>query len=263
MAVTHFESVGRPHIDAYEVRTIGTADLKDALREGWADFMDRRGDLLFIGIVYPLIGLIAAIVALQGSLLYLLFPIATGIGLLGPAAAVGFYELARRRDRGLASDWSHFLDVVKRPAFDSILAVATLLVVIFAAWLVAAAALYLGLMGPEPVTVGSFLTRLFTTVEGWALILIGNLVGLMFSALVLAVSVVSMPMLVDKDVGARAAVGTSVEAVRLNTGVMARWGLIVAGLLVLGSIPFFVGLAVVLPVLGYSTWHLYTKVVVR
>ena len=104
---------------------------------------------------------------------------------------------------------------------------------------------------------------MFGTPEGWALIVIGNLVGLAFAALVLTLSVVSMPMLVDCDVDARTALDTSVRAVMMNKGPMARWGLIVAALLVLGSIPAFVGLAVVLPVLGYATWHLYAHTVVR
>ena len=262
MAVARIEGVDRP-AEAFEVRTIGAADVKDALRQGWADFMERRGDLIFVGIIYPLIGFLAAIVALRGSLIPLFFPLAMGIGLLGPVAAVGFYEMARRREQGLESDWSHFLDVAKRPAFDSIGAVAGLLLVIFFAWLAVAAALYVTLMGPTPESVGHFLTRLFTTPEGWALIVIGNLVGFVFAVTVLTVSVVSLPMLVDKDVDARTAVATSVHAVMANKGEMLRWGVIVAALLVIGSIPFFVGLAVVLPVLGYATWHLYTKLVVR
>jgi len=262
MAIAHIEGMERP-AEAHEVRSIGTADLTDALREGWADFMDRRGDLIFAGVIYPVVGFVAAIVALQGPVLHLLFPLAAGIALLGPAAAVGFYELARRREQGLEANWSHFLDVTRRPAFDSLMIVTGLLLVIFGAWLIIAAALYLGLMGIPPETPGAFLTQLFTTPEGWALIVLGNLIGIVFAVVVLTVSVVSMPMLVDKDVDARVAVATSIRAVAANKGVMLRWGIIVAALLVLGSIPFFVGLAVVLPVLGYATWHLYTKLVAR
>lgn len=262
MAIAQVEGIDRP-AQALEVRTITTADLGAALREGWGDFMDRRGDLIFVGIIYPMVGFIAAIVALRGSLIPLFFPLAAGISLLGPAAAIGFYELARRREQGLAADWSHFLDVTKRPAFDSIAVVTGVLLAIFGAWVTAAATLYFALMGPAPESVGAFVSRLFTTPEGWALIIAGNLLGAAFAAAVLAVSVVSMPMLVDKDVDARTAVDTSLSAVSANRGVMLRWGLIVAALLIVGSIPFFVGLAVVLPVLGYATWHLYTKLVVR
>ena len=262
MAIAHVEP-GERVADQYEVRTIGTAELRESLAQGWADLLERRGDLIFVGLIYPLVGIAAAIMALGGSLIPLLFPIAMGIALLGPAAAVGFYELARRREQGLESGWAHFLDATRRPAFDSLIVVTALLFVIFLAWLVVAAGLYSALMGPAPESVATFVTRLFTTWEGWTLIVVGNLAGILFAALVLTVSVVSMPMLVDKDVDARTAIATSMHAVAANKGVMLRWGIIVAALLVAGSIPFFVGLAVVLPVLGYATWHLYTKLVVR
>lgn len=245
------------------IRTIGAADIRAALSEGFSDFLDRRGDLLFIGLIYPLVGLVAATVSLGGALLPLFFPIAAGIALLGPLAAIGFYELARRREDGQDAGWSHFLDIRKRPSFDAIQVVAGVLLVIFLAWLAVAAALYSALMGAAPEGIGDFVTRLFTTPEGWALILLGNLAGLAFAVIVLAVSVVSLPLLVDRDVGAGTAIATSVRAVRANKAVMLRWGATVAVLLVLGSLPLFMGLAVVLPWLGYATWHLYTKLVDR
>lgn len=249
---------------AAPVRTIASRDLGEVLRQGWSDFLAMRGDLVFVGMLYPIVGIVAATVTLGGALLPLFFPIAAGIGLLGPLVAIGFYELARRREQGLDSRWTHFFEVRRRPAFDGIGAVAALLLTLFALWIVAAALLYIGLWGTEaPSSVGAFLTRLFTTAEGWALILLGNAIGLGFAIAVLAISVVSLPMLVDCDVEARAAVRTSIAAYRANKGVMLRWGFTIAALLVLGSIPLFIGLAVVLPWLGYATWHLYTRLVDR
>ena len=246
------------------VRKITNADANAALREGWADFMDMRGDLIFVGLIYVLVGIVAATAIVGGPLLPLLFPILTGVGLLGPVAAIGFYEMARRRERGLQSNWQHFLDVRRRPGAEDIAAIAALLVGIFVAWLFVASGLYIALFGWwEPPSIGAFLGRVFTTPEGWALILIGNAIGLAFSALVLGISVVSLPMLVDCNISASQAVSTSWRAAKANPGVLFRWGLIVAALLVLGSIPFFVGLAAVLPWLGYATWHLYTKLVDR
>jgi uncharacterized membrane protein len=261
MAVAHTASAASSSLP---VRRIADADLTASLREGWRDFMAMRGDLIFLGLLYPVIGLIAAAVSLGGSLIPLFFPIAAGIGLLGPLAAIGFYELARRREAGLESDWSHFLDVRKRPAIDDIGIVAGVLLCLFLLWVIVAAAMYVALWGPAaPPSLGAFLSRLFTTREGWMLILLGNAVGALFAVAVLALSVASMPMLVDRDVNAGVAMRTSVAAVRANFPLMIKWGLIVAALLVVGSIPVFVGLAVVLPWLGYSTWHLYTRLVDR
>lgn len=263
MATTQTHQTTAAAAPQVPVKTISAADLRAALREGFSDFLDKRGDLLFIGLLYPLIGLVAATVSLGGALLPLFFPLAAGIGLLGPVTAIGFYELARRREQGQDAGWSHFLDVRKRPSFDAIQVVASVLLVIFLAWLASAAALYSALMGAAPESIGSFLTRLFTTPEGWALIVLGNLVGVAFAVVVLAISVVSLPMLVDRDMDAGTAIATSVRAVRANKAVMLRWGATVAALLVLGSLPLFLGLAVVLPWLGYATWHLYTRLVDR
>jgi len=267
-------SESRPADSEIPVRKITSADADAALREGWADFMSMRGDLIFVGLLYPLIGIVAAVAISGGQLLPLLFPIIAGIGLLGPVAAIGFYEMARRREQGLESNWPHFFDVRKRPARDEIAAVAALLLFIFGLWLVAAGLLYVFLWGFEtpaaqafvwyaPHSFSEFVTRLFTTPEGWTLIVVGNLIGLAFAAVVVATSVVSLPMLVDCNVSAAEAVSTSWRAARANPGVLFRWGVIVAALLVLGSIPLFIGLAAVLPWLGYSTWHLYAKLVDR
>lgn len=246
------------------VRTLSSRDLNLSLREGWNDFLSMRGDLIFVGLLYPLIGTVTAAVTLGYDLLQLFFPIAAGISLLGPIVAVGFYELARREEAGLHSNWSHFFDFVKRPSADGLGAVAALLVLIFGLWMAVAQGLFAVLWGmTAPDSIGTFLSRLFTTTEGWTLIVVGNLIGAGFAVLVLAISFVSLPMLVDCNVEARTAVDTSIRAFRANKGLMIRWGLTVAVLLVLGSIPLFIGLAVVLPWLGYATWHLYTHVVDR
>lgn len=262
MALTQVMT-GAPAAPEIPVRTIGAADLNWALREGFGDFLARRGDLIFVGLIYPLIGFAAAAFSLGSALIPLFFPIVAGIGLLGPVAAIGFYELARRREAGIEAGWSHFFDVIRRPSIESILGVTAILLLIFFAWLAAAWILYAAFMGAPPSSVFDFLRRLFTTPEGWGLILVGNLVGLGFAAAVLTLSVVSLPMLVDCNTYARTALSTSIRAVAANKGVMTRWGVIVALLLVAGSIPAFVGLAFVMPWLGYATWHLYTRLVDR
>ncbi len=247
------------------VRKIGNDDLLWSLRQGLADFGAMRGDLLFAGVIYTVIGLAAVVMTTNAPLMPFFLPVVAGVGLLGPIAAVGFYELARRRENGdTADNWSHFLDFRTRPSADDIGIVAGLLLVIFALWLLAAGALYVGLLGWwAPNSVGHFLNEIFTTARGWALILVGGIIGAIFGWFVLALSVVSTPMLIDCDVSAAQAVSVSWRAAQANKAEMIRWGLIVAVLLVLGSIPLFVGLAFVLPWLGYSTWHLYTRLVDR
>ena len=250
------------------VRNITSEDLNISLRQGLDDFLEMRGDLIFVGLLYPLIGILAALFTSQGALPFFL-PIVAGVGLLGPVAAVGFYELARRREAGLVSNWSHFLDVRKRPAIDDMGIVAGLLLAIFALWLLAAGALYVAFFGWEAFgwtahnTIGGFLRDVFTTPPGWGLIVTGLIVGAIFGWIVLAISVAALPMLVDCNVGASQAVSASWRAAHANKPQMIRWGLIVVGLLVLGSIPLFIGLAFVLPWLGYSTWHLYTRLIDR
>jgi uncharacterized membrane protein len=257
-------SVQQPASAGIPVRKVTAADLRWSLRSGWQDFMAMRGDLLFVGILYPVIGLAAAVMTTNGPLMPFFLPIVAGVGLLGPIAAIGFYELARRREDGLESGWGHFLDVRKRPSAEDLGIVGSLLLGLFALWLLAAGALYVALFGwATPTSITGFIGTILTSPRGWALMVAGAAVGAVFGWLVLALSVASMPLLVDCDVGAGQAVSASWRAAHANAGVMMLWGVIVVALLVLGSIPLFVGLAAVLPWLGYSTWHLYTRLIDR
>lgn len=246
------------------IRKITLHDLRMALAQGWNDFLDKRGDLVFIGLIYPIAVLLGTLYVLNVSILPLIFPIAAGSVLFGPVAASGFYELARRRELGLDARWRHFLDVLRGPAAEPLFALTSVIAGLFMLWILAAWYINLMTMGTDaPDTLLAFLQATLTTPEGWSMIVIGNLVGLGFAIAALAISVISFPMLIDRPVSWTVALRTSVRVTWHNPVTIAAWGLIVVGLLVLGAIPALVGLAVVLPVLGYSTWHLYTLAVER
>jgi uncharacterized membrane protein len=246
------------------VRRIELADLREALARGLSDLGAYRSDVIILCMIYPVAGLVLAWLAFGYNLLPLVFPLASGFVLIGPVAAVGLYEISRRREQGVDITWVDAFGVVRAPAFGAIVVLGLVLLAIFLLWLAAAQAIYLVTLGPEPpASIGAFVRDVFTTGAGWALIAMGCSVGFLFAALVLTISVVSFPLLLDRDVGLYTAVATSVRAVVANPGPMAVWGLIVAGGLAIGSIPLLLGLILVMPVLGHATWHLYRKVVPR
>ncbi|MBC7504990.1 MAG: DUF2189 domain-containing protein [Sandarakinorhabdus sp.] len=250
------------------VRELTTADLKWALAQGWSDFLAKRGDLIMLPFIYPLVGVLASVVAFNANLLPLIFPLAGGFALVGPIAAAGFYELARRREAHLDASWWHFLDPLKGRSRLPFAMLTIMLAAIFIAWMGAAQAIYgltLGTLAPADAS--AFVRDLFATSQGWTMIVAGNLVGALFAIITLALSAFSFPMVVDKSSSggteAAAAVATSVRAFQRSPGVMIGWGIRVALILLLAAIPLFVGLMVALPVLGYATWHLYTRAVQR
>jgi len=246
------------------VRRIGVADLGEALAKGVQDFGAYRTDVIFLCVIYPVIGLVLGRLAFGAGLLPLLFPLAAGFALLGPLAAVGLYEMSRRRERGEEVSWATAFGVVHAPSFAAIFMLGLVLMAIFLLWLATAETIYAHTLGPaQPASLGAFLSAVLTTGPGWALIGIGVSAGFCFALLVLTIGAVSFPLLLDRDAGIDTAVSTSVRVCAANPGPMAAWGLIVAGLLALGSLPLFVGLIVVLPILGHATWHLYRKTVAR
>jgi uncharacterized membrane protein len=246
------------------IHHISVHDLRDVLARGIDDFMAYRTDVMFLCIIYPLAGLVLAVSAFNYDFAPLLFPLVSGFALLGPVAAVGLYEMSRRREQGKEASWADALGVVATPAFGEIVVLGLILIGIFLLWLVTAYTIYKVTMGNEGVvSFSAFYHDVFTTAEGRALMVVGIGVGFLFAVLVLMISVVSFPMLLDRDVGLYTAVATSVQAVLVNPIPMAVWGLIVAGALVLGSLPVLLGLIIVMPVLGHATWHLYRKVVSR
>jgi uncharacterized membrane protein len=250
-------------LDIPAVRKIGPHDLADALANGIDDFAAMPSHAIFLCLIYPIVGFFLGGLTFGYNVLPLFFPLAAGFALIGPIAAVGLYELSRRRERGLDAHWTHAFDVLRSPSLGAIVVLGCVLTGFFLAWLASAQMLYESLFGVmPPSSFSQFVSDVFTTPAGYSLVLWGNLIGFLFAVCVLAISAVSFPLLIDRDVGAATAVATSVRVVMTNPATMALWGLIVAALLVAGSLPAFIGLAVVMPVLGHATWHLYRKAVV-
>jgi uncharacterized membrane protein len=238
------------------------SDLRDALAKGVDDFYAMPTHAMFLCIIYPIVGFVLARLTFGYSVLPLLYPLMSGFALVGPVAALGLYEMSRRKEAGLETSAGNALDVLESSSVGAIAALALLLLAIFMIWVAVANAIYIANLGyAPPASVATFLHEVLTTPAGWALIVVGNGVGLLFAILVLTISVVSFPLLLDRDVGAAVAVLTSIRVVAHNPTTMMVWGLIVGALLVIGSLPLFFGLTVVMPILGHATWHLYRKAV--
>src|SRR5579859_1172811 len=265
MASTYHDNVSsqaQPVEAAPEIRTIGLSDLHQALKLGWEDFKAVPSHAIILCVIYPVLGLLLARAAFGYAVIPLLFPIAAGFALVGPFAALGLYELSKRREQGKdASAWNA-LDVLRSPSFGAMLGLGTLLLALFVTWVATAQAIYIAVFGYGGATsVSDFVTRVLTTPQGWWLIIVGCGAGFLFALVALCVSVVSFPLMLDRHASAGEAMVTSIRLAAKNPVTIAAWGLVVAALLIVGSLPLFLGLAVVIPVLGHATWHLYREAI--
>ena len=244
------------------IRTIGMSDLQQALRRGWEDFKAVPSHAIILCVIYPVLGLVLARTTFGYAVVPMLFPLAAGFALLGPFAALPLYELSSRRERGEEPSAWDALDVVRSPSFGAMLGLGTLLLALFVTWVATAQAIYVAVFGYEGASgVSDFVQRVLTTPQGWWLIVVGCGVGFLFALVALCISIVSFPMMLDRHAGAGEAMVTSIRVAARNPVTIAAWGLIVAALLVAGSIPLFLGLAVVIPLLGHASWHLYRAAV--
>jgi len=260
--VTSMTQGGPDTAAAPVIRTIGLSELHRALQRGWEDFKAVPSHAIVLCIIYPVLGLMLARAVHGYSVLPLLFPLAAGFALLGPFAALGLYEMSRRRERGEQATAWDAIEVVRSPSFGAMLGLGVLLLALFVTWVATAQAIYIAAFGYAGASgVSDFAERVLTTPQGWWLIVVGCGVGFLFALVALCISVVSFPLMLDRHAGAGDAMVTSLRAVARNPVPMAAWGLIVALLLVAGSLPAFLGLAVVIPLLGHATWHLYRETI--
>jgi uncharacterized membrane protein len=245
------------------IRAIGFADLRAALKAGIADFGAFRTDVIMACLLYPIIGGCLIWIAIHRAILPLAFPLVSGFALVGPVAAIGLYELSRRRERGQPAAWSDMFAVLKAPGFGAILLLGAGLMILFLGWLLVAWLTYAVTMGTQtPDSTLAFFRDVLTTPGGWLMIVIGIPLGFVFALVALSISIVSFPLMLDRDVGLPRAVVTSVRLTRQSPVTVLTWGGIVVAGLVLGALPLLLGLAVTLPILGHATWHLYRRAIV-
>lgn len=246
-----------------KVRKIGLPDLWECLRKGYDDFGAKPvSAVLLLAVYYPLAALIFTLFAFDQELRYLLFPLVAGFTLFGPIAAIVFFAMSRAREQGEAMRWRSAFRFIHSSSFAPILALSILMTLLYLAWLYFAELIYFGIFGTMPAeSVSTFIGQLFTTQPGWQLIAYGNFVGFLFAFAAIALSLVSFPLALDKPVTSITACSVSVRAFTSNAYILGVWGLIVVALLALGAALFLIGLAIVLPVLGHATWHLYRKLI--
>ena len=246
----------------WTIRTIGLSDLHRALRLGWEDFKAVPSHAIILCVIYPVLGLVLARAVFGYAVLPLLFPIVAGFALIGPFAALGLYELSRRRELGDQPSAWDALEVLRSPSFGAMLGLGTLLLALFVTWVATAQTIYVSVFGYGGASgFDEFVSRVLTTPQGWWLIGVGCGVGFLFALVALCIAAVSFPLMLDRHAGALEAMVTSLRVVGHNPLTMAAWGLIVAALLVIGSLPLFLGLTIVIPLLGHATWHLYRAAV--
>lgn len=244
------------------VREITVSDVNDAWAQGLRDFQAAPIFGLAFGGFYAAAGIAIVCSATVLGVSYLVYPLAAGFALIGPFAAVGLYEVSRRLEAGMPLSWRRVLGVVFEQRHRQLAWMAFVVLFIFIVWMYQVqllSALFIGLH--SFVTLKDLFAVLTTTPEGVAFLLLGNAIGGFLSLILFALTVVSIPLLLDHDVDFVTAMITSVRAVITNPGPMLGWGFTVGVLLVLASLPLFLGLIVVLPILGHATWHLYRRVV--
>ena len=243
------------------VRRITVTDIAEALGEGLRDFQAAPLYGLAFGAIYAAGGIVILLSLTAFGLIYLAYPLAAGFALLGPFVAIGLYEVSRRREVGQLLSMRGIWSTVTSRGEIGWMAFVTLFV--FVIWMYQVRLLIALLIGLNASfsSLREFITVVMTTNEGLLFLAIGNAVGAALSLILFSLTVVSFPLLLDRDVDCVTAMVTSVRAVVMSPLPMIGWAAIIVILLIVSALPYFLGLLVTLPVLGHATWHLYRKIV--
>ena len=256
------ESPSQPRPTMPIVRPVTFTDLRACLAEGIADF--RRAPLygLFFGAVYAIGGLMIVALVFKLEMSYLAYPLAIGFALIGPFVAVGLYEVSRRLEAGRPLDWPGVLRVIYDQRRRELSWMAFVVLFVLWIWLYQVRLLIALFLGSRAsINLGRFVHAVLSTPEGLTFLAVGHLVGAALALLLFSVTVIACPLLLDRNVDFITAIITSVKTVATSPVPMILWGLMVVVLILLASLPAFLGLLVVLPVLGHATWHLYRRAI--
>lgn len=235
------------------------ADLGRAVRAGWRDFVAQPAYGLFFASIFTLVGGLCTYLALaRGETVWLIFA-AAGFPLLAPFTAVGLYEVSRRRENGQPLGWGVVLGAVRGRGDEQILSMGVILFVAFGFWIIVAHAIFAIFIGDAGL--GSNPLAIFDSTAGLAMVLVGSLVGGFMVFGFYTITVISLPMLLDRDIDILTAIITSLRAFSANRLVLTCWAALVGVMLVASLIPAFLGLMIVLPVFGHATWHLYRRTI--
>lgn len=249
---------GQPSaVPAPQQITLG--DLRAALGAGLTDFRAHPGYGLAFSLVYVLGGMVLFSIFAASGQSWWFIPVAVGFPLLAPFAATGLYEVSRRLEQGLELNWNVVARCVFAQRDRQVPSMAMVIMLAFMFWVFVAHTIFALFFGLRPIT-SSTLDMLLTG-PGVLMLLTGTLIGGAMAALLFALSAISLPLLLDKEIDFITAMITSFSAVMSNLRVMAVWAFVIAALLLVAMLPFFLGLFVVLPVLGHATWHLYRRVI--
>lgn len=244
------------------VRRISFSDLRDVLRLGWSDYIAAPQYGLFFAGAYVVGGflLFSAVALLR--IHWLAYPLVIGFSLIGPFIASGLYEVSRRREQGIELRWSQILGVVAGQHRRELGWMAFVMLFVFWIWMYQARTLVAVFFGSQGfATFDGFITAVFTTTNGWLFLLAGHVVGAILAFTLFALTVVSCPLLLDRDADFVTAMITSIRAVTTSPVVMLSWGLLVIIAVVITGLAGLIGLMITLPVFGHATWHLYRRLV--
>lgn len=249
----------QPHLPDVRAATLG--DLKAAFARGWADFRREPLHGLVIGGTYTFGGLLILFVVNHLGYAFLGFPIMAGFALIGPFAAIAIYEVSRLIERGERVTWQAMARGLTPEVKRECSYLGILLIFLLAIWLKSGAVVYAMFFGMKLMSLSALWEQLFTTSSGFGFLLLGHVIGAGFAIFVFSLSVVSFPLMVDRKVDFVTALITSIRAVRASPAVMLFWGACLGVMILIGFATFFVGLALVLPLLGHASWHLYRRLV--